>query len=916
MKKHLLFFFLLFSSFFFFSTQLFSQSNRAIALTSVAPTIDGNVDGIWVTSQAPIYSIGVLVSGSPTNNPAGRWRGMYDNNNFYFLLEITDTDKWGNSQATPRGNSYWNGDAVEICIKRGGAVASKCQIGLSYAKDASSNPLRYGDYTAGAVAMKDVSLNYDNKPGYVIEMRIPKSDMLLGSLTTGDELMMEICVSQATSTGKARVAQLASFVNSPDHYDSYDDYTALVLTDFSQPAPDPDEVVVKALGNKKTICSNGIDFASLVVNSTIPTGATVTYLWKKDGVQYTGKGAGWNNIRPTAAGSYTCDVTINGELRTSNAITISATNLCADMDNKTNMPIFIVNTNGQGFPSTSAKTKRSCDVKVIWGGAGSYNKPSDMANNADVHYDRKAIMNYRGSTSRDMAKKPYAFACGKKDLINGEIEKGNFSLLNLPEEKDWILYPSYGDKSMMRNKLAMELYKDMGYYASSMNYVDLYIDGDYKGVYILMEKYERDDNRLNVFKDFEGSTPGEIGYIVKLDKTEHADDAICWERTKANCGGDCGVGGCGSSSYNTPMRYELVYPKDDTPNYASKKAYIQDFISRFETALNNASNAQDFDYIYENYIDMQSFADYFIIAELAKVSDAYRLSMWFTKDANGRLKCSPIWDYDMGFGNSTTHGSFDTNTWQYNHQAMNETVCPIPFWWNKLRTNACFNNAVRTRWESLRRGVLSNAGIEGKINASMSQISVDIDAVPYSSPMGRNKTRWSWEDINLCTSNNYTCPWHMPSWPANYISGYAGGKTTSLSSHEVPLMKKWIENRLVWLDAQISNNSFGTVLTDEQFIDCCKITEEDITVKKKEIKAGTNGIELFCDQQTITVRSMNEQDPIQSIFVYDADGSLLTSKSNIKDTYCQLKNSYYHKKMVIVKVLTLQSSESKMLMIR
>ena len=901
MKKNYLAPLLIFSFFFYAGLDLFAA--RAIALTATAPTINGFIDDVWNTSLAPAQYIDVAVTGTPTDMPGGRWRGMYDATNFYFLIEITDANRWGNATA---GN-YWNGDAVEICLKNGTPV--KRQIGFGYVSNGI--PRRYGDYTDAEARMIDVVANYEGKSGYVLEVRIPKEDMLLSGFTTGDELSMEVCLNQTSNT-TARQGQLASFFASDSHWNSFANYTPILLADMSQPH-------ISALNEKTSICSNGTDFASLVLNVGIPLGGTATYSWKRSGVEYTGLGSNANNIRPTAAGAYTCDVTITYDdiptTTTSNTINITANQTCSDF--KTSLPIFVVSTNGQGFPGDASKDKRECDVKVIWNGDDSYNHLSDMSANEIVHYDRKAIMRYRGSTSRSFAKKPYAFATGKKDLINGAVDKANYPLLGNASDEDWILFASYGDKSMMRNKIAMELYREMGYYASSMKYVDLFIDGEHQGVYILMEKYERDEGRINITKDFEAAAPNEIGYIVKLDKTERDDDAACWARTTQNCGGSCGVGGCGDQEFETPQRYELAYPNTDAINYAAKKAYIQNFISQFETALNAASTDEDFANIYKDYIDLQTFADYFIIAELTKVSDAYRISMFFTKDANGKLRCTPIWDYDMGFGNSSTHGSFATDTWQYNGDGVNESLFPIPFWWNKLMTNACFKNVVRTRWENFRQNQLSNSNIINKIDANLAFLNADIDGVPNTSPSGRNKAKWSWDVINSCCAWCYDCPWHIPSWPNNYSgTGIGAGKTTSLSSQEVPLMKAWINNRLSWLDGQIMNGSFGAVLDYAQYKDCCQFTGEFGVGESAVEKESVSTISVFVDDNAIISVVSSENDPIYSVFVYDINGRLLLKKENVNNSFVEVVGISENVKMAVVKVRTSQLSESKILLLK
>ena len=89
------------------------------------------------------------------------------------------------------------------------------------------------------------------------------------------------------------------------------------------------------------------------------------------------------------------------------------------------------------------------------------------------------------------------------------------------------------------------------------------------------------------------------------------------------------------------------YPKaDDITD--EQKQYIQNYIRDFENSLFNIDNtASDRDY--NNYIDIDSFVDYFILNELTGNIDAYRLSTYMHKNRGGKLKMGPIWDLNIGY---------------------------------------------------------------------------------------------------------------------------------------------------------------------------------------------------------------------------------------------------------------------------
>ena len=65
--------------------------------------------------------------------------------------------------------------------------------------------------------------------------------------------------------------------------------------------------------------------------------------------------------------------------------------------------------------------------------------------------------------------------------------------MGLPVENDWVLHAPIADKSLMRNKLVYDLAGEMGQYAPRAKFCEVVIDGDYRGVYVLIEKVKQDN---------------------------------------------------------------------------------------------------------------------------------------------------------------------------------------------------------------------------------------------------------------------------------------------------------------------------------------------------------------------------------------------------------------------------------------
>lgn len=101
----------------------------------------------------------------------------------------------------------------------------------------------------------------------------------------------------------------------------------------------------------------------------------------------------------------------------------------------------------------------------------------------------------RGATSQMFPKKSYGLET--RDENNEDLK---VSLLEFPEEEDWILYAPYSDKSLMRNVLVYDLSRAMGQYASRTRFAEVTINNEYKGVYVFMEKLKRDSGRIDINK--------------------------------------------------------------------------------------------------------------------------------------------------------------------------------------------------------------------------------------------------------------------------------------------------------------------------------------------------------------------------------------------------------------------------------
>ena len=415
--------------------------------------------------------------------------------------------------------------------------------------------------------------------------------------------------------------------------------------------------------------------------------------------------------------------------------------------NNSNLPMVVINTNGQ----TIVDDPRIDAYMGIINNSNGLNNVNDLFND----YEGNITIELRGNSSQYNPKKPYRI-----ETVDIEGENDNVSLLGIPEENDWVLYAPYQDKTLMRNVLAYQLSNEMGRYASKTRFCELYINDDYKGVYVLMEKIKRDGSRINISKLESDEINGDDvtgGYILKFD----------WYNTGDNNGG--------FQSQNDGMIYNYHYPKpsDIVPE---QEEYIISYIDDFEEIM-LSDNYTDIENGYPSITDVESFIDFIILQEFSKNVDAYRLSTYIYKDkesVNNKLFAGPIWDLNHGFGNCDYGETWLTDGWllDYNPEGGDQ----MTFWWELLWADPNFKDRVSDRYTSLRQNILSDINIFTKIDSIQGYLGQSVQ---------RNFNRWQ-------ILGSYV-------WPNFYVF--------DTYNEEVEYLKNWIQNRLIWMDNEILLNS-------------------------------------------------------------------------------------------------------------
>lgn len=304
-------------------------------------------------------------------------------------------------------------------------------------------------------------------------------------------------------------------------------------------------------------------------------------------------------------------------------------------------------------------------------------------------YSGRVGIELRGQSSQMFPKKSYAL-----ELRTAGGKDRDAPLLGMPADADWVLYAAYNDKTLMRNVVAYETARGMGRWAAASRFVTLFLNGRYRGVYVLMERPELGEGRIDV--------PGQGltgDYLLEFTFPYQA--------------------GRKGPHFRTPLkRRPIVYEDPERGDLSRREAsYIRGYVARTERALYRGRRGA-----WRRVLDPGSAVDYVLMQELFRNVDAFHGSTYLTKPAGGRLVLGPVWDFDLSSGNSTYGTSRAIAGWWTARRD----------WAGRLHRDPTFRSALRARWRELRAG-----GLRRRVLAA-----VDRNAAVLRPAVRRNFARW------------------------------------------------------------------------------------------------------------------------------------------------------------------------------
>lgn len=335
-------------------------------------------------------------------------------------------------------------------------------------------------------------------------------------------------------------------------------------------------------------------------------------------------------------------------------------------------------------------------------------------------------------------------------------EKQDF--LGLGKNKSFALVANYFDKSLLRNisayELAKNVFKNM-MWASGVEPVNLFVNNIYCGVYNATETIKISSSRVGVPDVSDCSDAADFenyGFILEIDS--RMEENLNWYSPK-----------------NVP--FNLKEPDgEDLPEEIQN--LIKEKVNSVEEKLfSDGFNDSSSENYYENYLDTDSFVDWWLLEELAKNTDSNFFSSCYMvyNPADKKFYMGPVWDFDLGFGNTNDYSAdkiysgFKAEEKSEGQESEN--------WILRLLGDTAFKEKAKTRWNELKPQI--TAYFEDEFEQNYEKIEKD---------SGANFSRYEilgesvWKSPNDCET-----------------------RTTYLSEKEY--LKDWVSKRIEWLDSAL-----------------------------------------------------------------------------------------------------------------
>ncbi len=364
---------------------------------------------------------------------------------------------------------------------------------------------------------------------------------------------------------------------------------------------------------------------------------------------------------------------------------------------ESHLPIITIDTRGKEILGGDDKEVK----EYIQVSMNIYDKKNGTNTTEKKTYNTDALIRYRGNSSRFFEKKGL-----RVKLVTKNGNDKPYKLLGLSKESDYALHGPYLDKTLIRNYLGYNITGEIMEYSPNVRFCEVFINGEYQGVYLLVETIKVNKNRINISKVDKNSKVS--SYLLEIATRRGGEDIEYLNNFTYY-----------TNRIKERSQYNIKYPNNSKLNEELYE-YINKDISEFERIL-YSYDYNDEKLGYAKYIDIDSFVNYVVFNEFFLNYDAGNNSTYIYKDKTGKYKLA-FWDMNNIFDNYIADISKEQEFMMKNKS-----------WFQMLLKDEYFVNRVIKRYKELRETLLSEEYLYNYIDESINYLGESIE---------RNFTKW------------------------------------------------------------------------------------------------------------------------------------------------------------------------------
>ncbi|MBQ4511151.1 MAG: CotH kinase family protein, partial [Clostridia bacterium] len=460
------------------------------------------------------------------------------------------------------------------------------------------------------------------------------------------------------------------------------------------------------------------------------------------------------------------------------------------------------------------KSVRDKEVKMFITDKHGYNYYFDNA-------DTTSEIKMRGNATANMKKPPFQIKLDKKH-----------DLFGMGEAKTWILLCNYTDQSIIRNSVMYKIGELLGIKTCENRSVDLYLNGEYYGVYLLCEKVQVHPERVDIFdleKENELLNPNNLGFTRIMKSGTLINETIITEyQYVRNMVNPADISGgylveLDNNYYKDEKCYFVTSNGNHyvikSPELASQEQveYIARVFAEMEEAIYSPTGKNSKGIHFSQYIDVESLAYGYILQEYGRNWDSGSSSLYFYKDrdVNGKytkIVKGPLWDCDNTLGNMVKLRNGDPGNNPETYWSRGSQL------WKGLLQHEYFNYVVSKSFARIYPELIKLTEPGGFVSQVVNDIGTSIVM---------DIERWEKDDYSRWPmySDYVFKDVHADTWQSGQVYQYIDGKYSNGKDDDdstvIGYLNTYIIRRANWLKSEWTYNENDTApnISSDGFID-------------------------------------------------------------------------------------------------